>query len=298
MPGFFGTGKPKAAKSPVRAIQSSSDRPQQERRHSDYINSKPPHRPSLFASRTWHAPTTGKHSSKPPKPPKQNGRKKSPFWKSSSSNDKDDGGLDFECRGEGDKILVRDGHSPSRDNASLQLAQLRVPTRSRSTVRPGSRSGSEDSLAPRKTKSSVTSSTSPKSPYTKLSATSHTNPRSIGEVYRPRGQTELSRAVYDPNKYRPGRDGRNSSRNCERDAKVKSPDGIVFPSRYRNGKTESSHLPPRALADRNYHQDEEKGKPSHSKNIGFDFSNNEHKPTFRRRENPNFSAPKATRTED
>ncbi|KAF7918923.1 hypothetical protein EAE99_008648 [Botrytis elliptica] len=251
MPGFFGKNKDKAAKGPATAsVQSNSDRPKQERRrHSDYVQDKSSHRPGLFTSKTWHTPTTGEPSPKLPKS-KKHGRVRSLFSHSDSSNDEDEDGLEFKCKGDGS--LVRDGGSSSRDNASLKPVQRKGSTRSRSTVKPkipSSRSSSKNSLAPRKTTSSDAPPTMLKSPYTELSATSHINPRPRRDVCDPRDRTEDSGAISDP-EYCRGRDVRNSSRNRVRDAKVQPP------------------------------------------NNGYDSSRNGRKPSSRRRENPDSSAPK------
>lgn len=206
MPGFFERSKDKPAKGPA------TDRPKQERRtHSDYVKDESSHRPSLFTSRTWYTSSNGESSPKPPKPKKNHGRVRSFFSNSDSSDDGD--GLEFQCQGEVSKNHVGDGGSSSKDSASLKPVTHRVSTRSPSTVKskiPSSRSTSQHSPAPRKKTSSDALPT--KSPYTKLSATSHTNPRSRRDVYDPRDQIEDSGTVSDP-EYYSGRDGRNSSRN-------------------------------------------------------------------------------------
>ncbi|TGO15544.1 hypothetical protein BTUL_0039g00610 [Botrytis tulipae] len=307
MQGFFGRSKHKAAKGPATtSVRSNSDRPKQERSHSDYVEGGPSHRPGIFTLKSWHTSSTGEPSPKLCKSPKQSGGVRSLFRRSSSPDDEDDeeddGGLEFMCKGDDSRNLVRDGGSSSRDNASLKPVQRRVSTRSRSTARPkipSSRSSSKNSLAPQKTTSPVSSSTYLKSPYPNSSAeTSYLEPRSLTSVYRTRNLSEDSGTVSDPEKYCRGRDGRNSSRNLVRDVKVKPlDDGTDLPKRDRNGKTTPNHHPPRTLTDRNYHQDKEKRKPSHDKNNGYDSSRNGHKPSSRRRENPNSSAPKAARTE-
>ncbi|KAF7896150.1 hypothetical protein EAF00_006165 [Botryotinia globosa] len=303
---FFGRSKHKAVKGPATtSVRSNSDRPKQERRHSDYVEGGPSHRPGIFTLKSWHTSSTGEPSPKLPKSPKQSGGVRSLFRRSSSpddEDDEDDGNLEFKCKGVGSKNLVRDGSFSSSDNASIKPVQRRVSTRSRSTARPkipSSRSSSKNSLAPRKTTSPVSSSTYPKSPYPNSSAeTSYLEPRSLDTVYKTRNLGEDSGIVSDPEKNYRGRDGRNSSRHRVRDVKVKpSNDGIDLPKRDRNGKTTPNHHPPRTLTDRNYHQDKENRKPSHDKNDDYDSSHNGHKPSSRRRDNPNSSVPKAARTE-
>ncbi|TGO67750.1 hypothetical protein BOTNAR_0036g00260 [Botryotinia narcissicola] len=306
MQGFFGRSKHKTAQGPATtSVRSNRDRPKQERRHSDYVEGRPSHRPGIFTLKSWHTSSTGEPSPKLPKSPKQSGGVRSLFRRSSSpddEDDEDDGGLEFMCKGVDSRNPVRDEGSSNRDNASFKPVQRRVSTRSRSTARakiPSSRSSSENSLAPRETTSPVSSSTYPKSPYPNSSAkTSYLEPRSLTSVYRTGNLSEDSGTVSDPERNCRGRDGRNSSRHLGRDVKAKPPnDGIDLPKRDRNGKTTPNHHPPRTLTDRNYHQDKENRKPSHYKNDGYDSSRNGHKPSSRRRENPNSSAPKTARTE-
>ncbi|KAF5869287.1 uncharacterized protein Bfra_011095 [Botrytis fragariae] len=275
MPGIFGKSKDEAAKGPA---ASSSYRPQQERRHSDHVKSGSSLRPGIFASKTWHTPTTGEPSPNLSKSKKHHGRVRSFFSNSDSSDDEDDDGYEFKCRGVDAEILVTDKGSSSRENASLQPAQHRVSSRSRSMAKskmPSSRSSSQDSPTPRKT---FAPPTIPKSPYPKLSATSHTNPRSIEEVHRPRDRNEDSGAASNQGKSRGGRDGRNSSRNRERDAKVQSPDDDIISSSRDHNDEKRKH-----------------SRPKNDYNNGSDYksSSNEHKLPSGRRENPRYPASKA-----
>ncbi|TGO32224.1 hypothetical protein BHYA_0338g00060 [Botrytis hyacinthi] len=306
MPGFFGRSKDKAAKGPATtSVRSNSDKPKQERRNSDDVKGRPSHRTGIFTSKTWHTSSTGEPSPKLPKSPKQKGGVRSFFRRPTSPDDEDnedDDGLEIKCRGEKTEKFVRDRGSSSKDNASIQPIQRRVSTRSRSAARPkiqSSRSSSKNSLAPRKNTLPVSSSTYPKSPYPNSSAkTSYLEPRPLTSVYRTGVRTEDSGAVSDP-EYCRGRDGRKSSRNRVRDAKVKPlNDDIDFLNGDRNGKTKSNNRPPRALTDRKYHQDKQNWKPSHQKNDGYDSSHNEYKPSSRRRENSDSSASKTAGNRD
>ncbi|KAF7905096.1 uncharacterized protein EAF01_005617 [Botrytis porri] len=300
MPKFFGTGEHKAAKSPATTAPSSNIRPQQKRRHSDQVKSGSSPRPSILASKTWHTSSTGEPRSKLPKSQKQKERVIEFFRISRSPDDKDDEGYDIKCRGIDAEMLMADKGSSSRENESLQPAQRRVLTGSRSMVKTknsSNQSSSQDSPAPRK---AFAPSTIPKSPYPNSSSdTSFLEPRSRRDVCNPRDRTDDPGAVSDP-EYRRGRDGSNSRRSRERER------GESLPSRDRNGKSKPSHQPPRASADQNYSQAKEKkgkSKPCHYKNNDYtepncNSSRNEQKLPSGRRENPKDSPPKAARTED
>ncbi|ESZ97358.1 hypothetical protein SBOR_2242 [Sclerotinia borealis F-4128] len=211
--------------------QCSSDRLQQESRHSETTKGDTSYRPHLFRSKTWQISSSSKESlatdglsPKLSKSPKLNGSVKSFFsTKSRKSSDEEDDSDDefWQCKGkEGTGMLEGDGKSnrkvksrqpvyintpspipipiPSRYKPKAVQIQRGVSTRknrkpSKSTIL-SSRTSSKDPSASRTTEaSSVLSSAYPRSPYgNSTAASSFLDPRSITSVYNQREHGKIN----------------------------------------------------------------------------------------------------------
>lgn len=252
MLGFFGGRRHKAAESPaITPVHSSSSRPRQERRHSNYVESESSHRPnSSPRSNTWHPSKTRESSPKPQKLKRRNGLSNWFFKKPKNVDNEDD---EIWCRGvENTDMLGEKGDSSSRGDASRQQAyvnalnpvsasissqpkagkvECRDSTRgSRPTDKqriPSKRSRSEASFTSGTTSSSVALSTNTKPRYTKLSPDSFKYPRSASSVPRQK-KTENYGDMSDPEIYCRGRDFRDSRRDRERNMKGMSPCLITY----------------------------------------------------------------------
>ncbi|ATZ49061.1 hypothetical protein BCIN_04g02580 [Botrytis cinerea B05.10] len=294
---FFGGRRHKAAESPaITPVHSSSSRPRQERRHSNYVENKSSHRPSSSPrSNTWHPSKTRESSPKPQKLKRRNGISNWFFNKPKRVDNEDD---EIWCRGvENTDMLGEKGDSSSRGDASRQQAyvnafnpvpdsvssqpkagkvEFRGSTRdSRPTDKqriPSKRSRSEASLTPRTTPSSVATFANTKPRYTKLSPDSFKNPRSASSVPRHK-KTENSGDMSDPEKYWRGRDIRDTRRDLERNMKVQPSDDSVnlSSSDRRDGKRKASRRRDDSCYEsdngpsRNERSDENK-KPSRHRN--------------------------------